>query len=107
MELADPPRIFLGIARNPGPEPEHPKEKPIINAPKMHFQRLRATKRRYKWQFRPKFRLKSTAGATNGRLTTPTKKTLVPGTQGPVKTGVPFGLDLAPTDLKTTKNLQI
>jgi hypothetical protein len=47
-----------------------------------------------KWQFTPKYRLKSTAHGTKLPKTTPMKETLLPCTQGLANAGVLFGLDL-------------
>jgi len=90
--LTDLPRVFLGIDRNLGPEP--PKEQSIINAPKTHFRRIRGSKSSQKWEFAPKYRLKSTANGTKVPITTPMKETLLPFTQGLANTGVAFGLEL-------------
>ena len=93
LELADPPRNFFGIDRNPGPEP--PKEQPIINAPDMYFRRTRGSKSSQKWEFAPKHvLLQSTANGTKVPKTTPMEETLLPCTLGLANTDVPFGLDL-------------
>jgi hypothetical protein len=60
----------------------------------MYFRRIRGSKSSQKWEFAPKYRLKSTANGTKVPKTTPMKETLLPCTQGLANTGVPFGLDL-------------
>jgi hypothetical protein len=91
-ELADLPRVFLGLDRDLGPEP--PQEQSIINAPKTHFRPTQGSKSSQKWEFAPKCGLKSTANGTKVPKTTPMKETLLPGTQGLANTGVAFSLDL-------------
>ena len=93
LELADPPRNFVRITRNPGPDFHN--EPPIITAPKMYFQRLRGWKSSYvKVGICSKISTKNHRMRYQGTPNHPMKETLLPCTQGLVNTGVPFGLDL-------------
>ena len=69
----------------------------------MYFLCTRGSKNSKKWEFAPKYQLKRTANAAFVAKTTPTKKTLLPCTQGLANTGVPFGLDLPHVPQKCKK----
>ena len=60
----------------------------------MYFRRTRGSKSSQKWEFAPKYRLKSTANGTKVPKTTPMKETLLPCTLVLAKTGALFSLDL-------------
>ena len=65
---------------------------------------MRGSKSSQKWEFAPKYLLKSTANGTKVPKTIPMKETLLPCTQGLANTGAPFGLDLPHGPQKHKKN---